>query len=244
MKSSVFVLAAVFATGCPGSDDDGGAEGNGDGGTATSAGTTDGGDTGMTAGASSGGAEGSGTAGPTDTGAATTSATGDSGDSGDSGDTAGSGDTAADSTSGGMTTGDTDGGDEALCADTNGTWDDTACGHYECGVPNPCEALIPGCDCGAGANFVEGMGCMDDLKCSAEFDCGDALQCSIASEYCQSLTPGQKGGAIMYSCNDIPEACDDDVSCDCLEMQLVLPGGAGSCSGSGDVGLSVDLFAP
>ena len=55
--------------------------------------------------------------------------------------------------------------DECLCASTGGTWDDGACGHYVCGVPNDCRALIPGCDCGASETFADGVGCAVDPDC-------------------------------------------------------------------------------
>ena len=55
--------------------------------------------------------------------------------------------------------------DECLCENTGGTWDDGACGHYVCGDPNDCRALIPGCDCGAGETFADGVGCAVDPGC-------------------------------------------------------------------------------
>ncbi len=55
--------------------------------------------------------------------------------------------------------------EEALCGATDGRWDEFACGHYECGVPNDCEAIIPGCNCGEGRNFSEFFGCFDDEQC-------------------------------------------------------------------------------
>jgi hypothetical protein len=54
---------------------------------------------------------------------------------------------------------------ERLCLGTGGRWDPGACGHYRCGQPNACNAIIPGCDCGAGKSFVEGQGCVGDPAC-------------------------------------------------------------------------------
>ncbi len=51
------------------------------------------------------------------------------------------------------------------CEDTGGSWRETSCGHYFCGQPPACAAVIPGCDCGAERNFTE-TGCMDDPECS------------------------------------------------------------------------------
>jgi len=55
--------------------------------------------------------------------------------------------------------------DEFMCDYTDGVWDAGSCGHYHCGDPPDCEALIPGCDCGAGRSFVTGEGCVADASC-------------------------------------------------------------------------------
>jgi hypothetical protein len=55
--------------------------------------------------------------------------------------------------------------EQEWCATTGGTWDPLACGHYDCGVPPECTAVIPGCDCGPGRNFETGIGCIDDPTC-------------------------------------------------------------------------------
>ncbi len=52
-----------------------------------------------------------------------------------------------------------------LCEDTGGRWDEGSCGHYSCGRPPLCDALIPGCDCGMDATFAEGAGCVADPGC-------------------------------------------------------------------------------
>ena len=51
------------------------------------------------------------------------------------------------------------------CVESDGTWEPTTCGHYQCGLPNECAAVIPGCDCGPGRNFYDQVGCMDDESC-------------------------------------------------------------------------------
>ncbi len=54
---------------------------------------------------------------------------------------------------------------QRYCEDTGGSWRETSCGHYFCGQPPACAAVIPGCDCGAERNFAE-TGCVDDPECS------------------------------------------------------------------------------
>jgi hypothetical protein len=59
-----------------------------------------------------------------------------------------------------------------LCTSTGGTWHDCSagdpfcsCGDYHCGRPNVTEpCVMPGCDCGAGANFGD-EGCVPDAVC-------------------------------------------------------------------------------
>jgi len=55
--------------------------------------------------------------------------------------------------------------DELLCLETGGIWDPLACGHYWCGLPIDCTAVVPGCDCGSDGNFVDGVGCVADPGC-------------------------------------------------------------------------------
>jgi hypothetical protein len=58
-----------------------------------------------------------------------------------------------------------EGTEQQLCESTGGTWDPLSCGHYICGQLPTCEAIIPGCDCGAGRNFHAEVGCVDDPSC-------------------------------------------------------------------------------
>jgi hypothetical protein len=69
-----------------------------------------------------------------------------------------------------------------LCFHSGGEWDESSCGHYTCGEFPECDAVIPGCDCGPAANFVEGEGCVEDsacppLPCSEDSQCPDDLSC-------------------------------------------------------------------
>lgn len=54
---------------------------------------------------------------------------------------------------------------EERCTSSNGTWHTDTCGHYVCGVKPSCEAAIPGCDCGPGHTYVEGLGCAPTIEC-------------------------------------------------------------------------------
>ncbi len=66
---------------------------------------------------------------------------------------------------------------EELCQTSGGTWTQQTCGHALCGNPPPCAAVIPGCNCGPNANYVEGRGCVTDNACLAHLgeSCGGAV---------------------------------------------------------------------
>lgn len=51
-----------------------------------------------------------------------------------------------------------------LCEATGGDWVELSCGHYSCGRPPVCAALVPGCNCGAGRNYTT-LGCAEDVSC-------------------------------------------------------------------------------
>ena len=146
------------------------------------------------------------------TGAGTGSGSGDGGESGSTGGTSatssdggssdgtsGSGDT---SSTGGDGDGDGDGDAQSLCTGSGGTWDPTSCGHWTCGEAPLCDAVIPGCNCGLGSNFIEGVGCQADSTCGAtdealctstggtwdESSCGDYV-CGFKPD-CEAIIPG------------------------------------------------------
>ena len=125
------------------------------------------------------------------------------GDSTGDGDSAGDGDSSGD----GDSAGDGDGDDaQALCESTEGTWDPTTCDHYNCGVENDCEAVIPGCNCGPAANFAEGVGCVPDKTCGSGL--GDGEVCDPGNDLCGP------GLACCYPCG-IPDCdwqCQPEVS--------------------------------
>lgn len=58
---------------------------------------------------------------------------------------------------------------EALCVNSGGVWDPLSCGHYSCGFPPECTAVIPGCNCGPTAVFDEVFGCLA-VPCGAPQD--------------------------------------------------------------------------
>lgn len=93
-----------------------------------------------------------------------------------------------------------------LCQETGGTWDEGACGHYMCGVPNSCEALIPGCDCGAGRSFAEGVGCAADSSC----------ECIEEQCLCESTGGTWDEGACGHYVCGVPNDCRAVIpGCDC-----------------------------
>ncbi len=117
---------------------------------------------------------------------------------------------------------------ELLCVDSGGRWDVTACGHYSCGAPNECAAVIPGCDCGDDANFVEGVGCVDDPACSPLSD----------EELCE-LSDGDwdAGSCGHYVCGAFPD-CDAVIpGCNCGDGANFVDGVGcvvdSACGGSG-----------
>lgn len=159
-----------------------------------------------------------------------------------------------------VSTGDSSGGESSTGADTDGdaeqegceasggTWDETACGHYQCGVPNGCAAVIPGCDCGPAANFgpsmdfPSGFGCVaEDCENDALFDCGDDLSCSLGAEYCEVFVPGVKGAPITYACFAAPNECAGGLDCDCLEGTDVF---FQDCDDGKDGSVTTQVFAP
>jgi hypothetical protein len=100
-----------------------------------------------------------------------------------------------------------DGGEPSptdLCQQSGGTWDELSCGHYSCGDPPDCRGIIPGCDCGVGSNYIEGVGCVEDDSCPQPIspatlcqDTGGAWDEGSCGHYtcgmaplCEALIPG------------------------------------------------------
>ncbi len=155
-----------------------------------------------------------GTTSASDTSAGSTSVATISGTATDAGESS-SGDTSGTAESSGGS-----GGDQELCESTGGVWDPAACGHYVCGLPQECQAVIPGCDCGLSNNFEVKVGCFPAADCApVEFACGEST-CSAPAEYCDVYMPGVKGAPITYDCASTPEECEVDYTCDCLTEGL------------------------
>ncbi|MGH1344618.1 MAG: hypothetical protein ACRBN8_23870 [Nannocystales bacterium] len=234
------LLAIAVALGCNAtSDGDTDTDGNSGGGSGdtdnlpTGTDTVTASDSANTDTASGSASSGTSSSGTTDaTSAESSSSTGTATDE----STSSTGSTGAESSSTGAP------GPQALCESTDGTWDPTACGDYYCGIPNDCEALDPGCDCGPDANFVDGEGCVADDACTT-FDCGNELQCVTVAQYCLATFPGVKGAPIIYECLGMPAECSDSIDCMCLTTALEIPPPA-FCEEPAPGGLLVQVFQP
>lgn len=143
-----------------------------------------------------------------------------SGNDGNSGTSVGEAQTESGTSTGG-TSGGTSGAqspEQSACENSGGVWDPGSCGHYVCGASPDCRAVIPGCDCGVGGIFVEGLGCEADDACeSLEFDCGGS-PCVAPGFYCDVW-----GASI--NCDPTPASCEGIYTCACLEQAGVLDGG-------------------
>ncbi len=64
--------------------------------------------------------------------------------------------------------GDTETIPEELCSQTGGVWDMLSCGHYHCGNPPDCKAIIPGCNCGPDSIFDSEKGCIESTECTSD----------------------------------------------------------------------------
>lgn len=106
--------------------------------------------------------------------------------------------------------------DADLCKTTGGTWDAGSCGHYVCGEMPACRAVIPGCDCGADANFVEGKGCVADPACASsagckvDDDCDDGEVClPTPGAPCPDPSQCNAGGGVCVKQSQCSEVmCD------------------------------------
>jgi hypothetical protein len=118
--------------------------------------------------------------------------------------------------------------DQQLCEETGGVWDPVSCGDYFCGQFPLCDAIIPGCDCGPLANFIEGEGCAPDPACAAPcggfpgFTCpagavcydrpGDHCGPVCAADcigFCATPPDPRCGGFVGRSCPDGLRCIDD-----------------------------------
>jgi hypothetical protein len=110
-------------------------------------------------------------------------------------------------------------------ADTNthGLWYPTSCGHFHCGTPPDCEAIIPGCNCGVGWEFDENEGCIASDECPSCPDPDDPEVAYVRHSY---LNPAVCD-IVDYQCEEdkyIPFEC----GCGCIKSEAWL-----QCEGSG-----------
>ncbi|MBV1860664.1 MAG: hypothetical protein KUG77_19780 [Nannocystaceae bacterium] len=239
MKTSTLLLSAtlsLLASGCIDTKDVG-VESDASSGAAS----TDGSGASMGGSASSGVAESGSTSGTSSSmGTATVASTATTGAGSDSDETGGVATTFVES-SGSSSGGDTvDFAESIQCESSGGIWDLESCGHYTCGFGPDCKAVVPGCDCGVGSTFVEGVGggCEPSDECEAvEFACGPKLTCSAPTEFCDVLVPGVQGAETSYTCLDTPDSCSEAYTCGCID-------GAGDCETGPEGGLTVTVNAP
>ena len=130
--------------------------------------------------------------------------------------------------------------EQQICESQNGTWDSSSCGHYECGVPPDCAAVIPGCDCGPFATFTK-LGCTPLIECVSQFDCGPEITCTAGAEYCEVFVPGVKGAPTSYACQDTPDACLGGYDCACLLAEGAI-GEEADCMAAGDGTVTITLY--
>ncbi len=67
-------------------------------------------------------------------------------------------------------------------------------------------------------------------------ECGDAGLCTSLNEYCEQ-TLSDTEDPDTYQCLPLPDACLEDLTCDCLGMSLM----SGACTGEGTTGLTVQV---
>jgi len=100
------------------------------------------------------------------------------------------------------------------CESSGGRWDETSCGHWTCGLPPACQAIIPGCDCGAGHIFDPTVGCTPSEMC-APMD--DADLCAVSGG------TWDEGSCGHWLCGEQP-ACDALIpGCNCGLGQIFEP---------------------
>jgi hypothetical protein len=105
----------------------------------------------------------------------------------------------------------------ALCVETGGVWHPEACGHYSCGQPNECAAIIPGCDCGPSSGFLEGFGCVQSPGCDATPLDKQGLCEATAGRW----NPSSCGD---YVCGQVP-LCEAVIpGCDCGPREVFVEG--------------------
>ncbi|MEB2312872.1 MAG: hypothetical protein OZ921_08800 [Sorangiineae bacterium] len=119
----------------------------------------------------------------------------------------------------------------------------------------PCEDADAGCTSGSCLSTTP---CTWDTDCAAlgstcdpcakrcgcastasTFACGSELSCDSATQYCSIASGGPCCNPPRYSCEPVPAACKNDVTCGCIEAEV----GAQECSDSGR-GVTVHFLYP
>lgn len=121
-----------------------------------------------------------------------------------------------------------------LCEATAGKWDPNSCGHYQCGRPPFCDAVIPGCNCGEGRNFVEGVGCVASRECNGGLPDARSL-CGRTGGRWNEYGCGHTGCGRVVDCDAIIPGCDCGPTAMFDERLgcLAVPGcGANECDGA------------
>jgi hypothetical protein len=73
---------------------------------------------------------------------------------------------------------------QAMCEGTGGEWDPMSCGDYECGQFPACDALIPGCNCGAEAIFDPSLGCVEAPDQCTTYTEGESFPSGDGCNWC------------------------------------------------------------
>ena len=110
-------------------------------------------------------------------------------------------------------------GGAPLCMSTGGAWHTGGCGNWVCGQEMLCGMIsTPGCDCGVGKNFVEGVGCTDDWSCGVQCDYGDRVynigDTFTALDGCNTCTCTDQGiPCTEIACNECGVGCQVGWTC-------------------------------
>lgn len=106
---------------------------------------------------------------------------------------------------------------DVLCGETDGIWNSEACGHATCGIPNTCQDVIGGCNCGLNRKFVEWAGCIDDGTCPVTTD---AIRCEFSGGTWNPDACGHNECGVPAECGAVTGGCD----CGPTEVFKELPG--------------------
>jgi hypothetical protein len=104
---------------------------------------------------------------------------------------------------------------QTLCTATLGAWDETSCGDYRCGQRPMCEAVIPGCNCGVGRAYFEGLGCSITATCPA---CPDPMAPNVHYIANSHLDP-EICTRIDFNCDPGSRSFDSECGCGCIDVE-------------------------